>query len=55
MPLWLESHAAVLLASVPIGLLAPRILVEEEFLRRQLKGYDAYTERVRHRLIPFLW
>jgi len=55
MPLWLESYAAALLASVPSGMLVVRILVEEEFLRRELKGYDAYTEKVRHRLIPFLW
>lgn len=55
MPLWLESYAAALLASVPIGTLAVRILVEEQFLRRELQGYDAYTQRVRYRLIPFLW
>jgi len=55
MPLWLESYAATMLASVPIGLLVLRILVEERFLRRELKGYDAYTRRVRYRLIPFLW
>ena len=47
MPLWLGSHAAALLASFPIGTLAVRILVEEQFLRRELAGYDAYTERVR--------
>lgn len=55
MPLWLESYAAALLASVPVGMLAVRIVVEEQFLRRELKGYDAYTERIRYRLIPFLW
>jgi len=55
MPLWLESYAGALLASIPIGTLVLRILVEEQFLRRELKGYDAYTERVRYRLIPFLW
>jgi protein-S-isoprenylcysteine O-methyltransferase Ste14 len=55
MPLWLESYAAVLLAGVPIGTLVLRIMVEERFLRRELKGYDAYLERVRYRLIPFLW
>ena len=55
MPLWLESYAATLLASVPIGTLAVRILIEEQFLRRELQGYDAYTQRVRYRLIPFLW
>jgi len=53
--LWLESPAAALLASVPIGTLVVRILVEEQFLRRELAGYAAYMERVRYRLIPFLW
>jgi protein-S-isoprenylcysteine O-methyltransferase Ste14 len=55
MPLWLESYAAAMLASVPIATLAVRILVEERFLRRELAGYDAYTQRVRYRLIPFVW
>jgi len=55
MPLWLESYAAAMLAFVPIGMLVVRILVEEQFLRRELAGYDAYTKRVRYRLIPFVW
>jgi len=55
MPLWLESYAAAMLATLPIGTLAVRILVEEQFLRGELAGYDAYTEKVRYRLIPFVW
>jgi protein-S-isoprenylcysteine O-methyltransferase Ste14 len=55
MPLWLESYAGALLAIVPIGILAMRILVEEKFLKRELQGYDAYTKKVRSRLIPFIW
>ena len=54
-PLWLESYTAAMLAGFPIGTLAVRILVEEQFLRRELTGYDAYMERVRYRLIPFVW
>ena len=53
--LWLESYVAALLALVPIGVLAVRSLFEERFLKRELKGYDAYTEEVRYRLIPFVW
>jgi protein-S-isoprenylcysteine O-methyltransferase Ste14 len=53
--LWLESYAGALVAIVPIGLLAVRILFEERFLRRHLPGYEIYTTRVRYRLIPFLW
>jgi protein-S-isoprenylcysteine O-methyltransferase Ste14 len=55
LPLWLESFAAAVLASVPIGTLALRIVIEERFLRRELPGYIAYTERVRYRLIPGCW
>jgi protein-S-isoprenylcysteine O-methyltransferase Ste14 len=53
--LWLESYVAALLAIVPIGVLAVRSVFEERFLKRELKGYDAYTEKVRYRLIPFVW
>jgi protein-S-isoprenylcysteine O-methyltransferase Ste14 len=55
MPLWLESYAAALFAIVPSTALAVRILIEERFLRRELAGYEEYTERVRYRLVPGLW
>jgi len=55
MPLWLESSAAALLASLPIATLVARLLIEERFLKRELTGYGAYMERIRYRLIPFLW
>lgn len=54
-PLWLQSYAAALLMSVAVALVAVRIPVEERFLHRILPGYGAYAERVRYRLIPFLW
>jgi protein-S-isoprenylcysteine O-methyltransferase Ste14 len=55
MCLWLGSYAAALLAIVPIAGIALRLQIEESFLRQQLEGYQAYTERIRYRLIPFLW
>ena len=55
MPLWLESYAALLASIVPAGLLVVRILFEERFLRRELPGYVAYTEKVRYRMVPFVW
>jgi protein-S-isoprenylcysteine O-methyltransferase Ste14 len=55
MPMWLGSYAATLLAIVPIGPLGVRIVFEEQFLRRELAGYDSYTQRVRYRLLPYLW
>jgi protein-S-isoprenylcysteine O-methyltransferase Ste14 len=53
--LWLESYLAALLAIIPITVVAVRSLFEERFLKRELKGYDAYIEEVRYRLIPFIW
>jgi protein-S-isoprenylcysteine O-methyltransferase Ste14 len=55
MPLWLESYAAALFAIVPSLLLMFRILVEEQVLRQDLVGYEAYTKKTRYRLIPLLW
>jgi len=54
-PLWLESYAAAVLALVPIFLLMLRIPMEEKYLRRELTGYDAYTRKVRYRVIPHVW
>ena len=55
MSFWLESYAAALLANLPIAVLVVRVPIEERFLRLELAGYDAYTTRVRYRLIPFAW
>jgi protein-S-isoprenylcysteine O-methyltransferase Ste14 len=54
-PLWLGSYAGVLATAVPIALLVVRVVVEERFLRSRLEGYEAYTKRVRWRMIPFVW
>jgi protein-S-isoprenylcysteine O-methyltransferase Ste14 len=55
MALWLESYAAALFAVIPISLVVVRITLEERFLVRALPGYDAYSLRVRHRLLPGVW
>ena len=34
---------------------ALRLRGEEEFLRRELPGYDRYCLQTRYRLIPFVW
>jgi protein-S-isoprenylcysteine O-methyltransferase Ste14 len=53
--LFLGSYAAALLAIVPIAAIGLRIQIEERFLKQALAGYEAYTERIRYRLIPFVW
>lgn len=53
--LWLGSYAAALCAVVPVALMVVRLRLEERLLRRELPGYDEYTTRVPHRLIPGVW
>lgn len=53
--LWLESYAAALGTVVPVILMVIRLRLEERLLWRELPGYAAYAQRVRHRLIPGIW
>jgi protein-S-isoprenylcysteine O-methyltransferase Ste14 len=32
-----------------------RLLDEERFLHQNLPGYTAYTQKVRCRLLPYIW
>jgi protein-S-isoprenylcysteine O-methyltransferase Ste14 len=54
-PLWLGSWLGLLVAVVPMGVLAMRIVLEERVLRGAVAGYDDYTRRVRRRLVPGVW
>ena len=53
--LWLESYTAALGAVIPAALVVVRLRAEERFLHRELPGYGAYAQRVRHRLLPGIW
>lgn len=54
-PLALGSYWALLLAVPILVSLILRILNEEYLLRRDLPGYVDYCEKVRWRLIPWIW
>lgn len=51
----LGSWLAVGVGLVMSALVVRRVLFEDSFLRKNLNGYGAYTQRVRHRLIPGVW
>ncbi len=53
--LWLESYAAAIISLVPLAILGVRIIFEERFLNRSLPGYQKYAQKVRYRLVPFVW
>lgn len=54
-PLALGSYWALLVSIVSIPVFGVRITDEEKMLRAELDGYDEYTQKVRYRLLPYLW
>ena len=55
MPLVLGSIPAFVVFLCYPAIIAKRIRNEEQVLRRDLPGYAEYCERIRWRLIPFIW
>ncbi len=54
-PLALGSWWGLLIIVLMFPALAWRILDEEKLLQKDLPGYGAYMQKVRHRLVPYLW
>ena len=46
--------AFIPIAFITIGILI-RVMLEDRFLRANLEGYETYSGRVRHRLVPWIW
>ena len=55
LPLILGSFFGLIPFALYPALLVVRIANEERVLLAQLDGYDAYKEKVTHKLIPFVW
>ena len=54
-PLALASYWGYLALAAMIPFLLWRLLDEERILTRDLPGYTDYRQRVRYRLVPFIW
>lgn len=55
MPLVLGSvYSFVIFLAYPL-IIAKRIKGEEEFLEKELIGYKEYKQKVKYRLLPFIW
>ena len=55
MPLVLGSALSVFVMLAYIPIIAARIKNEEQVLERGLAGYAEYKQRVKYRLIPYIW
>ena len=55
MPLVLRSALAFVVFLAYPAIIAGRLLDEERFLASELPGYSEYMQKVKWRLIPFIW
>ena len=55
MPLVLRSALAFVVFLAYPAIIAGRLLDEERFLAAELPGYSEYMQKVKWRLIPFIW
>lgn len=54
-PLLLGSVYGLIVGFIGLIVLVGRIFGEERVLTRELDGYDAYRQKVKYRLVPFVW
>ena len=55
MPLVLASPLSFLIMLLYIPLIAKRIKNEEMVLEEGLEGYKEYKQKVKYKVIPFVW
>ena len=55
MPLILGSPLSFIIMLLYIPIIGARMNNEEKVLEEGLKGYTEYKNRVRYRVIPFIW
>ena len=55
MPIVLGSIYSLIIFLVYPIIIAMRIKGEEEFLEKELEGYKEYKNKVKYRMIPFIW
>ena len=55
MPLILDSLISFIIFLVYPFIIAKRIKNEEEVLEKELKGYKEYKNKVKYKMIPFIW
>jgi protein-S-isoprenylcysteine O-methyltransferase Ste14 len=55
MPLILGSIISFVIFLIYPFIIAKRIKNEEEVLEKELEGYKEYKDKVKYRMIPFIW
>ena len=55
MPIILGSWYALLILALYTAIIIVRLRDEEELLTRELPGYREYKQKVKYRILPFIW
>ena len=55
MPLVLGSLPALIVFLLYPAIIVKRLKNEEQVLMKELPGYEEYMQKVKYRLIPFVW
>jgi protein-S-isoprenylcysteine O-methyltransferase Ste14 len=55
LPFAIMSYWALIPAVASIIVAVVRTALEDDTLKRELKGYTEYAQRVRYRLLPGVW
>ena len=55
MPLMLGSMISFIIFLIYPIIIAKRIKNEEKVLEKNLKGYKEYKNKVKYKMIPFIW
>jgi protein-S-isoprenylcysteine O-methyltransferase Ste14 len=55
MPIVLGSWFALIIFAIYPVLIVIRLVGEEKLLLKELPGYAQYREKVKYRIIPFVW
>ena len=55
MPLVLGSWYALIVFAFYPAIIVVRLKDEEKLLTKELPGYEAYKQKVKYRLLPFIW
>jgi len=55
MPLILNSFISFIIFLIYPFIIATRIKYEEQVLEKELEGYEKYQNKVKYKIIPFIW
>ena len=54
-PVVLDSLYGIIMSGIVTVIIIIRTALEDKTLRNELNGYKEYSEKIKYRLVPFIW